>query len=88
MATFNIQFEGSPADFVVSANKAIKTKGGIFNGDQSKGTFNLKTMIGAVKGTYKVLPEVGSKTNIAINITQKPMLVPMSKIKEVIEGYL
>ncbi|MCP9767773.1 hypothetical protein EGI22_07595 [Lacihabitans sp. LS3-19] len=86
-SSFNIKFPGSPADFVVNAHKAIQTQGGIFQGDQKTGTFSLKTMIGAVKGNYQVLPEAGAETKVAITITQKPMLVPVSKIQQVIEGY-
>jgi hypothetical protein len=88
MASFNINYPGSPGDFVVSANNTIKTKGGVFTGDQKAGTFSLSTLIGAVKGTYQVLPVVaGAATQVAITITQKPMLVPIGKIKQVIEGY-
>ncbi len=88
MASFNINFPGSPSDFVISANKAIKTKGGIFSGDQRVGTFSLSTLIGDVKGNYQVLAsEAGPATEVAITITKKPMLVPMGKIKQVIEGY-
>jgi hypothetical protein len=88
MASFNINYPGSPGDFVVSANDTIKTKGGIFTGDQKAGTFSLKTLIGAIKGNYLVLPvTAGKPTEVAITITQKPMLVPLSKIKQVIEGY-
>jgi uncharacterized protein affecting Mg2+/Co2+ transport len=86
-SSFNINFPGTPSDFVVNANKAIQTQGGIFKGDQKTGNFSLKTMIGAVKGTYQVLPAVGTETKVAITITQKPMLVPISKIQQVIEGY-
>lgn len=86
-SSFNINFPGTASDFVVNANKAIKTKGGIFTGDQNAGTFALKTLIGSVKGSYKVMDIAGSETKVAITINQKPMLVPMSKIQEVIEGY-
>lgn len=86
-SSFNIEYPGSAADFVVNANKAIKTKGGIFTGDQNVGNFGLKTLIGSVKGSYKVIAGVGNETKVAITINQKPMLVPMSKIQEVIEGY-
>lgn len=86
-SSFNIDYPGSVSDFVVNANKAIKTKGGIFTGDQNLGTFALKTLIGSVKGSYKVIGGIGDETKVAITINQKPMLVPMSKIQEVIEGY-
>lgn len=88
MATsFNIDYPGTASDFVVNATKAIKTKGGIFTGDQKSGSFALKTLIGSVKGSYKVISGEGTETKVAITINQKPMLVPMSKIQEVIEGY-
>lgn len=86
-SSFNINYPGTASDFVVNANKAIKTKGGIFTGDQNAGTFAVKTLIGSVKGTYKVIGDLGDETKVAITINQKPMLVPMSKIQEVIEGY-
>ncbi|MCF8324516.1 MAG: hypothetical protein K9I84_06115 [Leadbetterella sp.] len=88
MATsFNIDYPGTASDFVINATKAIKTKGGIFTGDQKSGTFALKTLIGSVKGAYKVISVEGTETKVAITINQKPMLVPTSKIQEVIEGY-
>jgi hypothetical protein len=86
-SSFNIDYPGSATDFVVNANKAIKTKGGIFSGDQNAGTFALKALIGSVKGSYKVIGGIGDETKVAITINQKPILVPMSKIQEVIEGY-
>lgn len=88
MASFNINFNGSASEFVVNAGKAINTKGGVFSGDQKAGSFSLKTLIGAVKGNYKVLPAVAGNTPVAITITQKPLLVPMSKIQKTIQEYL
>ena len=86
-ASFNINFPGSPNEFVVNANKAILTKGGVFSGDQKAGSFSLKTPIGSVKGGYQVLNALDTETKVAISITQKPLLVPMSKIQQVIQGY-
>ncbi|MCU0327131.1 MAG: hypothetical protein MUF45_18170 [Spirosomaceae bacterium] len=88
MASFNINFPGNSNQFVVKASSAIKTKGGIFEGDASKGTFSLQTLIGAVKGNYQVVSAPNSpETQIAVTITKKPLIVPMSKIQEVISGY-
>jgi hypothetical protein len=88
MASFNIDYPGKSADFVVNANQAIKTKGGVFSGDASKGNFSLKTLVGAVQGNYQVISEAGSpQTKIAVTITKKPFIVPMKKIQEVITGY-
>lgn len=88
MASFNIDFPGTSNQFFVSANSAIKNKGGIFNGNYNAGSFSLQTLIGPVKGTYQVISEPeSSQTKVAITITRKPLIVPMSKIKEVISAY-
>jgi hypothetical protein len=87
MASFNIDFPGSASNFVVSATKTMQTKGGVFQGNEKTGTFNIKTLIGSIKGTYQVLSTVGSVTQVAINILQKPALVPMSKIQSEIRKY-
>jgi hypothetical protein len=87
MATFNINYPGSPDEFVVNAKNTIKTKGGVFKGDQNFGSFSLKTLLGTVKGNYEILAKVGDSIQIAITITQKPLLVPVSKIQQVIQGY-
>lgn len=88
MASFNIDYPGKSNEFVVNANQAIKTKGGVFSGDSTKGTFSLKTLVGAVQGNYQVISEATSpQTRIAVTITKKPFIVPMKKIQEVITGY-
>jgi hypothetical protein len=88
MASFSIDFPGNSNQFVVSANSAIKNKGGIFDGNTLAGSFSLQTLVGAVKGTYQVISEASSpQTKVAITITKKPFIVPMSKIQEVIASY-
>ncbi len=88
MASFNIDFPGNSNEFVVNANSAIKNKGGIFDGNASAGSFSLQTLVGAVKGTYQVISAANSpQTKVAITITKKPFIVPMSKIQEVIATY-
>lgn len=87
-SSFNINFPGNSNEFVVKANSAIKTKGGVFTGDANKGTFVLKTAIGAVQGIYQVLDNATpANTQVAITITKKPFIVSMNKIQEVISGY-
>ena len=88
MASFNINYPGSSNEFVVNATKAIQSKGGIFQGNANAGSFSLQTLIGAVKGNYKVISDPNSsQTKVEITITKKPMIVPMSKIQEVIGSY-
>ena len=88
MASFNIDFPGTSHQFVLNATKAIQSKGGVFDGNTNTGIFSLQTLIGAVKGTYQVISEPNSlQTKIAITITNKPFIVPMSKIQDVIASY-
>jgi hypothetical protein len=88
-SSFNIDFPGTSNQFVVTANSAIKDKGGIFDGDDTKGVFSLDTPIGDIKGSYLVLSEQGSpETHIEVTITDKPFLVPMRKIETTIAGFL
>ncbi len=88
MASFNIDYPGKSNEFVINANQEIKAKGGVFTGDSIKGTFSLKTLVGAVQGNYQVISDALSpQTKIAVTITKKPFIVPMKKIQEVITGY-
>ncbi len=83
-ASFHIDYPGTAGDFVVNAAKAIEGKGGIFSGNREEGNFSVKTLIGTIKGTYKVLGQTDAVSQVAVTITQKPPFVPMSKIKSVI----
>jgi hypothetical protein len=87
-ASFHIDYPGSAGDFILNATKAIKGKGGIFSGDEQTGSFSIKTLIGTIKGNYEVLNQKETASQVAITITQKPPLVPMSKIKSVIADNL
>ena len=88
MSSFNIDYPGTSSQFVVNATKAIQNKGGVFQGNATTGSFSLQTLIGAVKGTYQVVSDLNSpQTKVAITITKKPFIVPMSKIQEVIASY-
>ncbi|RYU92771.1 hypothetical protein [Emticicia agri] len=88
-SSFNIDFPGTSNQFVVTANSAITEKGGVFNGNDSKGTFSLDTPIGDIKGSYLILSDTNSpQTHIEVTITDKPFLVPMKKIESTIAGFL
>lgn len=88
-SSFNIDFPGTSNQFVVTANSAITQKGGVFNGDNNKGTFSLDTPIGDIKGSYLVLStESSPETHIEVTITDKPFLVPMKKIESTIAQFL
>lgn len=88
MSTFMIDFPGTSSQFTTKAGSAISEKGGRFTGDTTKGSFQIKTAIGAVEGTYQVLAPVSDKqTPIEITITKKPFIVSTNKIKEAINDF-
>jgi len=60
MASFNIDYPGTSSQFVVNSTKAIQNKGGIFQGNANSGSFSLQTLIGTVKGNYKVVSDTSS----------------------------
>ena len=88
MASFTIDFPGTPSQFTVKASSAIGQKGGQFTGDSNKGTFRIKTAIGAVEGSYEVLgTPSGNMTPIQVTITKKPLIVSTNQIKEAISDF-
>ncbi|MBN8821131.1 MULTISPECIES: hypothetical protein [unclassified Spirosoma] len=88
MSTFQIDFPGTPNQFTSKAGTAIKEKGGTFDGNESKGTFHIKTAIGAVEGTYEIMgTPTGPKTPISVTITKKPFIVSTNKIKDAISDF-
>lgn len=89
MSTFQIDFPGTPGQFAAKAGSAIKEKGGEFTGDESKGSFRIKTAAGAVEGTYEIpTPATGPKTPVAVTISKKPFFVSAHLIEEAIKGFL
>lgn len=88
MSTFQIDFPGTPSQFTARAGSAIQAKGGTFEGNESKGSFRIKTAIGAVEGIYDVISSsTDPKTAIAVTITKKPFIVSTSKIKAAISDF-
>lgn len=88
-SSFNIAYPGTSSDFASTAGNAITEKGGVFNGNDTKGMFSIDTPIGDVKGSYLVLSEPGSpETKIEVTITDKPFLVPIRKIESTIASFL
>ena len=89
MSTFQIDFPGTPGQFTTKAGTAIKAKGGIFEGNDSGGTFHIKTAAGAVEGTYRILnPGSAAPTPVDVTINKKPFFVSNNLIEEAIKGFL
>lgn len=81
--SFKISLNDSPASVLQKVGEAIRSGGGIFQGDMEKGSFSGDTVLGIVRGEYRCLPD----NNIIITITGKPFLVPYSMIESEIRQY-
>ena len=76
---FSIPFSGSADDVLAKARKAVEGQGGNFNGDTTRGDFQVSVFGNKIVGDYTV-----SGQTMQINITDKPFMVPCSAI----EGFL
>ncbi len=76
---FTIPFTGRPHDVLSKAKTAIQSQGGILNGDESDGDFDVSVFGNTIKGTYTIK---GNELDILIQ--SKPFLIPCSTI----EGFL
>ena len=64
------------------ARAAAAEAGGKLEGNSEAGTFAGQTPVGAIKGTYVVAGQ-----NVTITISEKPYIVPVSVIENVLRGY-
>lgn len=81
--SFSVDFPGAAQDIVAKAQGAIEKAGGKFLGDEKKGDFTVPTPAGTVKGVYTITAQ-----KFAIDITDKPMLVPGGMIEEQVRKFL
>ena len=75
---FKIPFTGSAEQVLNKTKTAVEGQGGIFNGDENSGVFEVSVM-GTIKGTYAL-----AGNEIDISIDSKPMFVSCGMI----EGFL
>lgn len=80
---FSIPITGSGSELVSQARTAIGKAGGNFNGDDTAGSFDISTMIGDVRGSYRV-----TDATLEIDITEKPMFLPCDMIESQLKEYL
>lgn len=81
--SFSVDFPGAAQDIVAKAKGAIEKAGGKFLGDEKKGDFTVPTPAGTVKGIYTITAQ-----SFAIDITDKPMLVPGGMIEDQVRKFL
>ncbi|MEJ7625919.1 MAG: hypothetical protein WKF35_03565 [Ferruginibacter sp.] len=73
---FTIPFSG-PSDIILNkARTAVESQGGVFNGDENLGNFQVSVFGNSISGSYLVSGE-----NLNIIIDSKPFLVPCSAIQ-------
>ncbi len=76
---FSFEFQGTAQALVDKAKKLIEENGGTFNGDTSKGSFEVK----GVKGRYKI-----SGQTFTVYIDEKPWYVACWLIEKIIKDNL
>jgi hypothetical protein len=81
--SFSVDFPGAAQDMVAKAKGAIEKASGKFTGDEKKGEFSVPTPAGTVKGIYTITAQ-----KFAIDITDKPFVVPGSAIESQVRSFL
>lgn len=76
---FNIPFSGPAQENLSKAKNAVESQGGIFDGDEKSGNFNVSVFGNTIKGSY-----TNSGNELNINIDSKPIFVSCGMI----ESYL
>lgn len=76
---FSIPLNGTAQQVLDKARAAVQSQGGVFEGDEQQGSFEMSVFGSALKGSYSV-----ADTNMNIVIDSKPFLIPCSTI----EGFL
>ena len=81
--SFKFNIDSSPAEIINNVKTKIESEGGSFTGDQNEGNFHLPTPVGSIEGNYSV-----SDSELKIDITKKPMMLPCSMIESELEKRL
>ncbi|MCW3080905.1 hypothetical protein [Segetibacter sp.] len=77
MCQFSIPFSGDAESLIKRAKQEIEKVGGNLMGDGTQGSFEGKTPIGSIEGSYRVEGQ-----QISFNITDKPFLLSCSRIEK------
>jgi hypothetical protein len=80
MATFRVPYPSEPERRQALIDTAVAKMGrhGTFEGTPDAGSFQAKTPIGELSGTYRSEP---GSTEVEFTILKKPFLVPLSMIE-------
>ncbi len=80
---FSITFTGEKSVLLGKARKTIESQGGVFDGNEEKGNFDITMMGFTIIGHYTV---VNDQLNVVID--EKPMLIPCSAIETFLQQKL
>ena len=80
---FTISFTKSVTEILAKAKKTVEAQGGNFTGNESTGNFDVSIFGNTVIGSYLFN---GSQLNI--DITDKPFLVPCNMIEKFLKSQL
>ncbi len=80
---FRVEIVGAAEATLAKARAGLEAHGGSLSGDEVRGKLVAVTPLGDVKGTYVVEGRI-----IAIEITEKPFVVPASMIESQVRKFL
>jgi hypothetical protein len=83
MCSFSLPFSGTPEALLQRARHEISNAGGAMNGNDTSGTFQAKTPLGSIQGTYEIVGQ-----SIQLNITKKPFIISCKRIQRELEGVM
>lgn len=80
---FTLEYTKPKAEMVSKLEAAILGQHGLFQGDETSGEFSFSAMGFSFRGNYIIRGD-----QIAVEVTDKPFLVPCSKIESEIKKYM
>jgi len=82
--SFTVKFSDELSAVLDKVRAGITGNGGRFEGNEERGSFEGKTVVGVIKGEYRCI----AGNEIEISITHKPFIVPYGSIESEIKQYI
>ena len=80
---FTIPFTGKSSDVLLRAKSAIQNQGGVFEGDEFEGHFDVSVFGNTINGSYFVMEQ-----DLNIVIDSKPFIVSCGTIESFLKNKL
>ncbi|MCD6067893.1 MAG: hypothetical protein K0S33_2719 [Bacteroidetes bacterium] len=80
---FDIAVKEPVEQLIAKARSGISSANGSFEGNNEKGNYSIPTALGSISGTY-----TAQDSTIRFEITDKPGIIPCSKIEKELRKYL